>query len=73
MGTGVRFRGLGGHNVKLTTYIKLVQRLKMFGTIPLLLVYALMAWEGKTYFTSIRRLLHERQTEAGRYGDDKEP
>jgi len=47
-------RGLSGWKVKVTTNIKLVPRLRMIGTIPVLPVYAFMAWAMKTsYFTSI--------------------
>jgi len=42
------FPGYIGHVVKLTTHPHLVSRLKMSRTISLLLLYAFMAWTGKT-------------------------
>jgi hypothetical protein len=38
-----------GHSVKLTTHLPLVPRLRMSGAVPLLLIYAFIAWTGKIY------------------------
>jgi len=43
MGARVHSRG-----VKLTTHLPLVPRLRMSGAVPLLLIYAFIAWTGKT-------------------------
>jgi len=43
------FPGYIGHVVKLTTHPHLVSRLRMSRLIPLLLLYAFMAWTGKAY------------------------
>jgi hypothetical protein len=42
----------------LTTYVHLAPSLRMSPAIPLLLLYALMAWAGKTlfYFTFIEKI-----------------
>ena len=43
MGTRVH-----GQDAKLTAHLHLVPRLKMSGAVPLLLIYAFIAWTGKT-------------------------
>jgi hypothetical protein len=40
--------GINGSGVKLTTQVRLVARLRMIGAIPLLPLYAFIAWRGET-------------------------
>jgi hypothetical protein len=44
IGTRVPSQGQSGRGVKLTTYLHIVPRLRMTGAIPLLPLYAFMAW-----------------------------
>jgi hypothetical protein len=48
MSNGVLSRRYSGQGVKLTTDLYLVPRLRMNGVIPLLPLYAFVAWTGKT-------------------------
>ena len=48
MGTGFLPRGQSRRGGRLTTHIHLVPRLRMSGAVPLLPLYAFMAWTGKT-------------------------
>jgi hypothetical protein len=43
------FRGSTGRGVKLTTQLHPVPRLRMSGAVPLLPLYALLAWSRTTY------------------------
>jgi len=49
-------RGLGVRGVNLTTRLHLVLRLRMSGAIPLLLLYALMAWAGEAFLGAVEKL-----------------
>jgi hypothetical protein len=42
------FLGVHGQGMKLTTLLHLVPRLRMNGAVPLLLIYAFIAWTRKT-------------------------
>jgi hypothetical protein len=51
MGTRVLSRRLSGRSVKITTHLHLVTKSRISGAIPLLPLYAFMAWRGeKLYF-----------------------
>jgi len=54
MGTGVLFQEKSGRVMKLTTHLHIIPTLRMSGAIPLISLYALMAWSGKTHFNSAR-------------------
>jgi hypothetical protein len=48
MGTLVLSHRQSGQEVKITTHLHLVLRLRMNGAIPLLPLYSFMVWTGKT-------------------------
>ena len=50
VGTRFLFWGQSGRGVNLTTYLRQVPRVRMGGAIPLLHLYAFMAWTRKTTF-----------------------
>jgi hypothetical protein len=63
IGTGFNYWGNSGRNLKLTTYLRLVPRLRMSGTRALLSPHAFITWIGTNltlfvyYFTVINDLL----------------
>jgi hypothetical protein len=49
-------RGLEVRGVNLTTGLHLVLRLRMSGAMPLLPLYALMAWTGESFLGAFEKL-----------------
>ena len=54
-GTAILSRELSGQGMNLTTHLHLVPRLGMRGAMPLLRLYAFMAWRGKYFYVEYSR------------------
>ena len=55
--TGVLSRGQNGLGVSLITHLHIVPNLRMSGVIPLLPVYVLMVWTGKSLRFTVNNLI----------------